>query len=358
MSQTQTVTINGREYDTRTGLPVASSGASQATHTTRASLRQTTPSPVAAKPAPTTHAKPAQQIHKKTQRSKILNRKFTKKPSVQHPAATVAITPRTNKRLDGFKAPQKSSSLHSLALATSPRRAEQRIAPVNLTPQVAAPVRKPAQTVDLPPMSHPTVARAHQVQAAKKSAPIKQLQSASAIKQAVIQEALEHAPKHHAKQHKRARSYRQRLAGVVFGCAALVLFAGYLTYLNVPNISVRVAAAQAGIDASYPSYQPDGYRLNGPVAYSNGTVQIQFAANTGTSSFTLSQSRSNWDSSALLENYVKEKSNDEYSTAQEKGLTIYNYGSNAAWVSGGILYTIDGDAPLSPDQIRKIATSV
>ena len=59
-----------------------------------------------------------------------------------------------------------------------------------------------------------------------------------------------------------------------------------------------------------------------------------------------------------LENYVKEKSHDEYSTAQEKGLTIYNYGSNAAWVSGGILYTIDGDAPLSPDQIRKIATSV
>lgn len=358
MSQTQTVTINGREYDARTGLPVVSSDKQQATRTTRKSLRHTADTSVVAKNlTPTENAKPAQNIHQKTQRSKTLNRKFTKKPGVSRPVQAQTIAPRTNKRLDGFKAPKKSSSLHSPVLTASARRAERQLTPITSTPKTA-PAPKAAQTVDTPPMPHPAVTRAHQVQAAKKAAPSKQLPSASVIKQAVIQEALENAPAHHAKQHKHVRSYRQRLAGVVFGCAALVLFAGYLTYLNVPNISVRVAAAQAGIDASYPSYQPDGYRLNGPVAYSNGTVQIQFAANTGTSGFTLNQSRSNWDSSALLENYVKEKSHDEYSTAQEKGLTIYNYGSNAAWVSGGILYTIDGDAPLSPDQIRKIATSV
>ena len=119
-----------------------------------------------------------------------------------------------------------------------------------------------------------------------------------------------------------------------------------------------MAAAQAGIDASYPSYQPDGYKLYGPVAFSDGEVRMKFTANTGSTGFALTQSRSGWDSGALLENYVKEKSNGDYTTSQEKGITVYSYQGSAAWVSGGILYTIDGDAPLSPHQIRKIATSV
>ena len=38
----------------------------------------------------------------------------------------------------------------------------------------------------------------------------------------------------------------------------------------MPTLSVRVAASQAGIDASYPSYRPDGYALNGPVTYGDG----------------------------------------------------------------------------------------
>jgi len=85
---------------------------------------------------------------------------------------------------------------------------------------------------------------------------------------------------------------------------------------------------------------------------------MKFASNSGPQNFTVTQSKTSWDSSAVLDNYIKEKAGDNYITYDEHGLTIYTYGSNAAWVNGGVLYTITGDAPLSGDQIRHIATSM
>ena len=65
-----------------------------------------------------------------------------------------------------------------------------------------------------------------------------------------------------------------------------------------------------------------------------------------------------WDSSAVLENYVREKAGSDYTISTTGGLTIYSYNAGAAWVNGGILYTITGDAPLSADQIEHVATSL
>ncbi len=344
MSQKQTVTINGREYDVRTGLPVA-----QEQRASRAALRTSAPQPQPAqKQSPTPTG--AHTIHHKTQKSTTLNRQFTKKPA-HHTATSHQILPTRGARLDGMKS--TSNRQQSPAVQLAPQKKQPVMQPVSHTRPSAHAAKAPAAVPQ-----HPAVTKAHQAQAAAKHTPQASVPAASVLKQAAIKEALDNAPAANSKQHRAQQSFRSRIVGAVFGCMALVLFGGYFTYLNVPNLSVRVAAAQAGIDASYPGYRPDGYRLNGPVAFSDGQVRMKFAANTGTTDFTLNQSRSNWDSSALLENYVKTQSNDEYSTSQEKGITIYNYGSNAAWVSGGILYTIEGDAPLSPDQIRKIATSV
>ena len=82
------------------------------------------------------------------------------------------------------------------------------------------------------------------------------------------------------------------------------------------------------------------------------------AANAGPEGYTLSQTKSGWDSSAVLENYVSPKVGDNYMTNSVNGLTIYTYGPNAAWVNDGILYTVSGDAPLSTDQVERIATSM
>lgn len=139
----------------------------------------------------------------------------------------------------------------------------------------------------------------------------------------------------------------------------LLMLLGYLVYINLPIISVHIASAQAGIKATYPEYSPNGYNIKGPVSYSNGEVTINFHAETGDNRFVIKQSKSSWDSSAVKLQADKE-SNNETSESKEGGLTIYTYDNNrkAIWVNGGILYTISGNAELSGEQIRHIATSL
>lgn len=85
---------------------------------------------------------------------------------------------------------------------------------------------------------------------------------------------------------------------------------------------------------------------------------MRFSASSG-QSYTLKQARSTWDSKAVKE-YVAKKADGKYIDTPEtqKGITIYTYGGNAAWVNAGILYTIEGDANLTSTQIRRIATSM
>ncbi|HET7630339.1 MAG TPA: DUF4367 domain-containing protein, partial [Candidatus Saccharimonadales bacterium] len=144
---------------------------------------------------------------------------------------------------------------------------------------------------------------------------------------------------------------------IVSGAIALVLLAGYLTYLNMPELSVRVAAAQSDVAATYPGYQPDGYHLDGPVAYQPGEVELNFKPNDGTAAFTIAQHNSSWNSQAVYDNYVV-KQDQPYQINTRQGITIYTYGNNAAWVNGGVFYTISGSAPLSSDQLLHIATSM
>lgn len=204
------------------------------------------------------------------------------------------------------------------------------------------------------------VAKAHQqIQAAAGGAAFVP-KPAGIIKQEAIAEALENAPSREAvdKQITSATSSGSRFFAIATSSLALLLLGGYFTYLNMPSLSVRVAAAQAGVNATYPDYRPDGYSLHGPVAYNQGEVSLKFAANTGTHNFSITQTKSNWDSSALEENYVIKASNGGYVPYIERGLKIYVFDNNAAWVNGGVLYKITGDAPLSNDQIRHIATSM
>ena len=143
----------------------------------------------------------------------------------------------------------------------------------------------------------------------------------------------------------------------VFSISILVVIVvGYFVYVNMPILSVRIAGAQAGINAKYPEYHPDGYSIDGPVSYSDGEVTINFHANTGNTKFVIKQSKSTWDSSAV-KNKVTADYKGEFVATEVQGLTIFTYNGNATWVNGGILYSISGDAKLNNDQIRRIATS-
>ena len=154
-----------------------------------------------------------------------------------------------------------------------------------------------------------------------------------------------------------ARHWGRRLS-IAGAMVALLAFGGYLTYHNMPAIATRMAAAQAGINASFPSYQPSGYSLAGGISQQQGSVLMKFAANAGPGTFTLTQSRSDWDSSAVLANYVLPSFGRNFATTTSHGLTIYSTHNAAAWVNGGILYTIKGNAPLSSEQVERIAASM
>lgn len=303
----QTVTINGIVYDAHTGLRMESDQSTPVT-------------------PPTLTPQPSHAVHASLQKSHTLNRRIVQKhkPSLPSKASV-----------------KKSPMITRFATGTMDIKPGSRPTP------------------DIGPVPHPLITKAEgrKVQALQ-TAPSTSVapKPAQIIKQEAIQEALAKTPARAAA--KRKTKKLGRLASVGSLALALLLLGGYFTYLNMPSLSVRVAAAQAGVNATYPDYHPDGYSLSGAVAYSQGQVSMKFASNSGPQNFTLNQSKSSWDSSAVLDNYIKEKAGDNYITYNERGLTIYTYGSNAAWVNGGILYTLTGNAPLSSDQIRHIATSM
>ena len=142
-------------------------------------------------------------------------------------------------------------------------------------------------------------------------------------------------------------------------CAAVAVFAiVYFVNLNMPDVSLKVAAMQTGINASYPGYVPRGYAV-ASITSENKKVIMDFRNAETSSSFTLTEEASSWDSNALLNNYVKGEYKDNYTVVKEQGLTIYISGGHAAWVNGGVVYKIDTtNGSLTNKQIKSIATSL
>jgi hypothetical protein len=320
MQAKKTVTINGRVYDAITGLPIDTSSKNTDKPLTPATVKKR-----AAEAA-------AQTVHAQPQRSQTLHRRAAKKQPT-----TVAKRPKAGQSMDIAR--------HSKVAKFAPHPA-------------AAAIHSPKPTIaDLAPQQHPLVARAH-ARSAKAATKTPVAKTSKQVKDEAIAAALA-TPSVKAPREKRTfKPGWSRRSTIVISVLAILVIGAYLTYVNIPSISVGFAASQAGIEATYPQYKPDGYRLSQPVTYSDGTVVLQFKSNSDESSYSVTQTRSSWDSSAVLTNVVKKAAGDNYITTQESGLTIFSYGDDATWVNGGILYTIASNAPLSGEQIRHIATSL
>lgn len=209
-------------------------------------------------------------------------------------------------------------------------------------------------SADIKHMSHPLVQKTTQIR--QSMAKISQPKTMQEVKENAINEAMSRVAPKTNKKHFSLFDKKFKVRNIVILSLLMVLIAGAVVYFYIPSISVRIASQQAGINANFPEYYPDGYSIDGPVSFSNGEVVINFKSNTNNSKFVIKQTKSSWDSSAVR-NKVSKDSGGEFITTEEKGLTIFTYKGNAAWVNGGILYTINGDANLSSDQIRRIATS-
>lgn len=353
------VIINDRAYDPVTGLPLDN-----------VPVEKLKP---AVEPADTPVSKSLRGVttpvvHRSSQQhSATLSRRYVKKPSYIAPQATVAapvaqpiaarnyspvnlnqLTTEKAKAVQKFTT-QSSASRPDRPAETHPmaRRASGR------SLDIASPQRRRLATQQ----KLDTQAKIANHQTANQTST--NLKPAHVLKNEAIAEAMakEVAPQRRQrtkKQHKTGRW--SKFLTFATSSLAVIALAGYFTYLNMPNISIKMAAVQSGINAKYPGYQPDGYALNGPITFKDGEVSMRFAYSGGERKFDIKQQRSSWDSSAVKQ-FVDEQSSDSMATTVN-GLTIYTYGSSATWVDSGVLYTIQGDAPLSSDQIQKIATSM
>ena len=163
-----------------------------------------------------------------------------------------------------------------------------------------------------------------------------------------------------------ARKTRKKMAFSDFGwprvvlavaCAATAVFAiAYFVNLTSTDMSLKVAAMQSGIEATYPSYIPRDYTLS-DVTSASGKVIIHFK--NGDDEFGITEETTNWDSEALLNEYIKENYGNDYTVVREQGLTLYMGRNWEAWVNGGVLYKLSvTHGSLTKKQMKSIAVSL
>lgn len=347
MGKHQTITLNGVQYDVATGLPVHNSAQKSVT-VADVSLAV---KPKAAAPRPVhTKAAPAAIAHRSQQKSTTLKRAYVKTPPKKAPVARPA------QRSTGHIA--RSEQIVRFAAHPQVVRHIDDITPVShhdfdMKPsaRMTALQVKLAHKQSLAPSQqiHPTDIKKRLVKASIANHDTILKPPVSATKPSKIPRV--------SKLLKAKRRFSTK--SLIAACLAIALFGGYMTYINMPGLSVKVASAQAGIDGAYPQYQPDGYSFDGPVSFQPGEINLHFRSNGGSGGYTITQKESSWNSVAVLDNYVTQDSQNKYDTTSEGGLMIYTYNHKAVWSNGGVLYTIDSaTAPISNDQLIKIATSL
>jgi hypothetical protein len=351
MATNKTITINGRAYDAVTGLPISERvydavsrvpNARPAAETKKVEPKEEA-AEVKAEPAKNTtpavkraEATAATAVHSQTQRSQTLLRRAAKKP------ATPAKRPTTGRHMDMARSTKIS-----------------KFAPHPVVEEASKPAKPLAEAKpDKAPQVHPVAAKAVARVEAKKPV-VSKPATTKEVKDAAIAKALNTPKAKPAKKKKiLANKWHRRLL-IIAGTIVAIGLVLYAVYQFIPSVSVGLASAQSGVNASYPEYVPDGYRLDHPVTYSDGEVVLKFQSNSNDNHYTITQTRSSWDSTAVLDNVVRPSAGENYITTKERGLTVYSYGNNAAWVNGGVLYVIAStNAPLSGEQIRHIATSL
>ncbi len=297
-----------------------------------------------------------QSIHRKVQTSTTLNRKYTKRPT-----KSTDVMVRRSAKTEKVSDMVRSSKVQ------------------HFNSQMVAPIAKVETESIAPATVHPMQQSAMAKMQMRKNAGMQKSLSASTttvsgitakeLKDQAIKKALAQAEKlGTTASEQKTRSKKKKSSVMHFGvgrvllalsCAATAVFAiVYFVNLNMPDVSLKVAAMQTGIDPTYPNYVPRDYSVSS-ITSEDGRIGIVFYNSTAGTSFTLTEEKSSWDTNALESNFVKTNYGENYTLVREQGLSIYINGSNATWVNGGIVYKITADnGVLTNKQIRSIATSL
>lgn len=348
------IEINGKKYDAVTGRMIKEEHTSQTSTAAAQTVTVTAARPAGAVLDGFTRRSPVKHT-KQVQKSQTLMRNAVKKPVAHSKPVATSASP--------IHKPTAAPSVHRQQVAATTAKSPL-VSKYGSNHAKSSVVKK----VTALPVKHPV---AHHVAQTPQHAPTPAVQShknrqASAL---AVHKALAHAsaheqPAHHVQKRTKHRKLAHKLGitpramAVSTSVLAVVLLFGFFAVQNVPNLSMRVAAARAGIDAGMPGYKPSGFSFKGPIQYSSGQVAITFASNTDDRSYSIMQKESNWNSDALLANYVVAE-NKQYQTYIDRGRTLYIYdGSNATWVDNGIWYQVEGNSDMTTDQLVRIAASI
>lgn len=352
------IEINGKKYDATTGKMIEG----QSPSATRARPQKPAVQIVdgfrkhgRTARAPRQAASTAKTSHATTRRSQTLSRTSVQKPATQKKTPSTnsrTITRPTlnpsSQRVTRAKHTERNSQVRKFSTLNAAQAAAQHHPPVVHKKQVAAIPLKPA-----PKQS------AHS--ATKK--PTHKQTATHHIEQALAS-ATSHAQPHYhhsrKRRHKIAKKIGVHSKAFSAGMAVLsiLVLGGFFAVQNVPQLSMRVAAARAGFDATMPGYQPAGFGFSGPINYEPGRVTVSFSSNADSRAYSVTQQTSNWNSDALLANFIDPET-ESYQSYLDKGRTLYIYdGSNATWVDDGIWYKVEGKSGLSTDQLIRIASSM
>lgn len=281
----------------------------------------------------------ANSIHKAPQKSKTLNRQYTKKPT---------------KSLDGHISVNQTAkkeqmrSAHSIDIKRNSTVSHFGKQPLLKNPKtVITPTEK--KTPETPANKHSDLDSKKSVKSQPQKSR-KELEIDKAVASVTVN-------KKSKKQRKLSPKARKRLIVSVSSVLASLAVIATVLYFSIPGLSIHFASNQAGINASYPREYPEGFVLAGTAKYENGSIVIPFRSDDKTANFAVTQTKTIWDATKL-KNEVRKVSQDNFTTTEYKGLTIYNYTLNnqyiTTWINGEILYVISGDANLDPSQIRVI----
>ena len=336
------MTINGKLYDANTGKPLDV--------VSRQPLAKT-------RTYGSFDVKPSSGVHSGPARSQTLRRSGLSKPAVSRPITVRhvrTVSPvTTHPAVSRFGRPADASINEAHTVKPSDI-----LSSINAADAADRPTGFATQVQNYTPAAQVATPRKKARQTASRS---------------LTDHAIAQAPTHAAKAAHRKRvsktnqtesnwrrfQKRIRLSPplVITGIILAVLIASVICYLTIPALSLFVAAKSANVEAAYPNYVPAGYHFKGPVTYREGTVTMNFASGGSDKAFTIEQNNTGWDSGAVLDNYVLARSQN-YLTYSQGGITVYTFGSEAAWVNAGVLHTIDGSAGLTSEQILRIAGSM
>ncbi|HET7827604.1 MAG TPA: DUF4367 domain-containing protein [Candidatus Saccharimonadales bacterium] len=168
------------------------------------------------------------------------------------------------------------------------------------------------------------------------------------------------ALKYHAARHFWQRpgffskNRRLKLSVLLILVTGLSLF---FAWQKIPQLSIKVAALRAHIQASAPAYEPAGYKVSGPAKSLDHAVTIQYASASDKSKvYTVQEQSSTQDSSSLIAD--NSSSSQPVQTAQANGIPIVIVKNTAKCVSDGLMTTVTNNAGLSADELLNIAKSV